>query len=175
MKREVTIRCAKKEEYEDVQAFYDALIDRLDMFEYGPMWQKNVYPSYAYLKESIEKEELYIGFLEGNIISAMIVNIHGNDSYNQAKWNLSLKEGEYVVIHALGVMPNIIKQGIGKQMVEFVKQEKKEYKAIRLDVLKGNIAANKLYESVGFVQTDTLQMYYVDTDWTDFEMYEYVL
>lgn len=170
------IRKAKREEYFIVQAFYDELIDRLQEFEYGPMWQKNIYPSYAYLKESIEKEELYIGMHENKVISAMIVNTHGNESYQQAKWNASLKQGEYVVIHALGVMPGNIKQGAGRQMVEYVKKENKQnYKAIRLDVLKGNLAASKLYESASFVKVDTIQMYYEDTGWTDFEMYEYVL
>lgn len=34
------IRKAKREEYFIVQAFYDELIDRLQEFEYGPMWKR---------------------------------------------------------------------------------------------------------------------------------------
>lgn len=46
---------------------------------------------------------------------------------------------------------------------------------MRLDVLKGNLPAEKLYPACGFRCVDTVTMYYGDTGWTDFEMYEYVV
>ena len=46
-------------------------------------------------------------------------------------------------------------------------------KAIRLDVLKGNVPAERLYESSGFRYVDTLQLYYEDTGRVDFELYEF--
>ena len=48
-------------------------------------------------------------------------------------------------------------------------------KAIRLDVLGGNIPAERLYQGFGFRYMATLKMYYEDTGWTDFKLYEYVL
>lgn len=45
-------------------------------------------------------------------------------------------------------------------------------KALRLDVLKGNLPANRLYESFGFQKLYTLNLFYPDTGWTDFELYE---
>lgn len=42
----------------------------------------------------------------------------------------------------------------------------RQQKVIRLDVLKGNLPAKKLY---------TLPMCYEDTGWTDYELYELVL
>ncbi len=50
-----------------------------------------------------------------------------------------------------------------------------QQKAIRLDVLGGNVPAERLYTQMGFQYMDTLQMYYEDTGWTDYELYEYVL
>ena len=46
-------------------------------------------------------------------------------------------------------------------------------KAIRLDVLKGNLPAEKLYTGLGFKYLHTLKMFYEDTGWTDYELYEY--
>lgn len=48
-------------------------------------------------------------------------------------------------------------------------------RAIRLDVLNGNMPALKLYESMGFEHRRTTQMFYEDTGWTDYLLYELVL
>ena len=48
-------------------------------------------------------------------------------------------------------------------------------KLMRLDILKCNLPAEKLYPACGFQCVDTVTMYYEDTGWTDFEMYEYVV
>jgi ribosomal protein S18 acetylase RimI-like enzyme len=50
-----------------------------------------------------------------------------------------------------------------------------QQKVIRLDVLKGNRHAEKLYSGMGFQYLHTLPMYYEDTGWTDFKLYEYLL
>ena len=43
------------------------------------------------------------------------------------------------------------------------------------DVLGGNIPAENLYRGLGFQYLATLQMYYENTGWTAFRLYEYVL
>lgn len=48
-------------------------------------------------------------------------------------------------------------------------------KVMRLDVLKGNVPAEKLYEGLGFKYLHMLKMFYPDTGWTEFELYEYAL
>lgn len=175
-REEIVIRKSADTEYQLVKDFYDSLIDHISELEYGPAWEKGIYPSYEYLYASIQSQQLYIGLIENEIITAMIVNTAGNESYSVANWGETLEEGEFLVIHALGVMPAYTRQGIGRKMVEYVMNELAgSFRAIRLDVLKGNLAANRLYESLGFELCDTIQMYYEDTGWTDFELYEKVL
>lgn len=48
-------------------------------------------------------------------------------------------------------------------------------RTVRLDVLKGNLPANKLYERAGFQKLNTITMYYPDTGNMDFELYELIL
>ena len=48
-------------------------------------------------------------------------------------------------------------------------------KAVRLDVLKGNLPAEKLYEGEGFTYVDTVKLFYEDTGRVDFKMYEYLI
>jgi ribosomal protein S18 acetylase RimI-like enzyme len=48
-------------------------------------------------------------------------------------------------------------------------------KAIRLDVLKGNVPAERLYPAMGFTYVDTIKLFYEDTGRVDFELFELVL
>ena len=77
-------------------------------------------------------------------------------------------------IHALGVYPHYVGQGYAKELVGFAIKYAKEnnQKSIRLDVLKGNVPAEKLYSSMGFKYHCTLPMYYEDIGLTDYEIYE---
>lgn len=86
-------------------------------------------------------------------------------------------DSELLIIHALGVHSDFYGKGYAKAMVQKAIDIAKEtgMKAIRLDVLGGNIPAERLYQGFGFRYMATLKMYYEDTGWTDFKLYEYVL
>ena len=74
----------------------------------------------------------------------------------------------------LGVHSDFAGQGLAKEMVRFAIGTAKTagMKAIRLDVLKGNVPAERLYEDLGFIYVDTLKLFYEDTGRVDFELYE---
>ena len=48
-------------------------------------------------------------------------------------------------------------------------------RALRLDVLGGNVPAERLYTGQGFARRGTVRMFYADTGWTDYGLYEYLL
>lgn len=171
------IRLAEKNEYDKVRSFYHSLIDAMQNAQYNPQWEKEVYPSDEYLQDSINKKELFVGMIDNKICSAMIVNHEYNESYDKVEWTTKAKTEEIMVIHALGVHPDFGGRGIAKELVAKVisHAEDSHQKVIRLDVLEGNVPAEKLYRSMGFKYVDTIKMYYEDTGWTDFELYEYQL
>lgn len=179
MDKETTwlIRKASVDEYQAVRKFYHDLIDRMQDAQYGPGWEKEVYPSDAYLKESLEKQELFVGIQDGQIIAAMIINHSCNESYKKVQFSTTFAENEVMVIHALGVLPDFGRNGYGKKLVEKAVSYAKEYeqKALRLDVLGGNLPAEKLYTGIGFRYISTIPMFYEDTGWTEYKVYEYLL
>ena len=168
---------AKENQYDSVRCFYHSLIEEMQKSPYDIGWKKDIYPSPEFLRESIAKEELYIGMENGKIIAAMVLNHQCNDGYQKFQWQTEAEKNEITVIHALGIHPAYSGKGHAKSMVKKVFEiaADRHQKAIRLDVLSGNIPAEKLYTRMGFQYMDTLQMYYEDTGWTDYELYEYVL
>ena len=54
-------------------------------------------------------------------------------------------------------------------------QHAQECRAITLALLGGNLPAQRLYEGLGFAYMGTVPLFYEDTGWTDFLLYEYVL
>ena len=169
---------ASANQYETVRNFYYSLIDGMQKSLYDIGWKKDVYPTSEFLKESIENGELYICIEnDNNIVAAMILNHQCNDEYRNIQWQTETIEEEILIIHALGVHPAHSGKGYAKAMVNkaFEIATSNHLKAVRLDVLKGNTPAEKLYTGLGFKYMDTLQMYYEDTGWTDYKLYEYVL
>lgn len=42
-------------------------------------------------------------------------------------------------------------------------------------MLGGNVPAERLYTGHGFARRGMVRMFYADTDWTDYGLYEYLL
>ena len=171
------IKRADPGQYSEVRAFYHSLIDAVGSSTDSVGWKKDVYPAPEYLMKTIRNGELYIAFVSEQIAAVMILNHESNEEYQKLQWPTEAEPDEVTVIHALGVDPLHTGKGYAKAMVKFAIEtaRRNEQKVIRLDVLKGNAAAKQLYSGLGFQYLHTLPMFYEDTGWTDFELYEYRL
>ena len=173
----VDICRANKNDYEEVRLFYHSLIDNLNPEQRYVGWKKDIYPSPEFLQRSIENGNLYLCRDGERIAGAMVLNHEYNESYKNYRWQTVADDSEVLVIHALGVHSFFHGKGYAKAMVQkaIAIAEEIEMKAIRLDVLDGNIPAEHLYQGIGFQYLTTMQMYYEDTGWTSFKLFEYVL
>lgn len=171
------IRKAADGEFTRVWDFYGSLIDTMEHAEFKPGWEREVYPTRTFLRESIENGELYVGELDGQLASCMVLNHQYNDGYREVPWSVEATDAELLVLHALGVHPSFAGRGVAKQMVEKAQSiaAAENVKTIRLDVLEGNLPAEKTYVKMGFRYLTTLPMYYEDTGWTNFKVFEYIL
>lgn len=136
-----------------VRAFYDVLTDAMADAPYPPGWRKGVYPTQAFLDASIAHGELFLAELDGVLAGCMVLN------------------------HALGVHPAFASRGIAQRMVQYAigTARAQDCCALRLDVLGGNVPAERLYTGQGFARRGTVRMFYADTGWTDYGLYEYLL
>lgn len=172
-----TVRQASEADYSAVRFFYHSLIRAMKGARFYPGWEIDIYPSPEFLRESIAARELYVGELDGRIASCMVVNQKCNEGYEKIDWPSNAPLAQCMVLHALGVHPDFAGRGLAKRMVaEAVCLARNAgMKAMRLDVLGGNLPAERLYEGQGFRKIRTIQMYYPDTGWTDYEGYELAL
>lgn len=173
----LTIRAARAGEFETVRAFYHSLIDAMEGAEFHPKWEKYVYPSDDFMRSSVGRGEMYLGFDGGEPAAAMAINGDGAEGYDGAPWRVPAARGEFSVVHALGVHPAFQGRGFARELVRraIAESRARGMKALRLDVLSGNVPALRLYESEGFRCVETIKLFYEDTGLTDFMLYEYAL
>lgn len=173
----MTLRRAGEAEFEAVRSFYWALIDQMADRTDTVGWKKGVYPSDAFLAESLRNGELYVFDRDGGYAACVILNSSWNSGYEGTAWGTDCAPEEILVPHALGVLPDLHGQGIGTLMVKEIIRLAEEggKKTVRLDILKGNTAAERLYAKTGFRPVQTKTMYYPDTGWTEFTLYERIL
>jgi len=173
----ITVKQAKMVDYDDVERFYSELIESMRDAEFKPEWEVGVYPTEQILKDAIKEKALFLAYLENDLIGAMILNHDCEPEYDSVKWQTDAKEDEVMIIHLLGVAPAHQGKGIAKQMVSKAIEMGKNGAiiAIRLDVLKKNTPAAKLYISMGFQYIDSVKIFYEDTGLADFQLYELIL
>ena len=157
--------------------FYRSMTDRMKERGLNIKWVRDVYPSPAYIKQSIEEGSLYAGRVGERIVSAMVLNHRHAPQYKNACWALPLDGKEYFVIHALGTDPDFAGKGIGAGMIREAAARAREMgaKALRLDVLDTNEPAKRLYLRCGFTCRGESELYYENTGRRTFEMYELLL
>ena len=171
------IRKARTDEFEAVRTFYFSLCDEMADSPYLPGWEKEVYPTSQEIRQALETQELYIGLLDGEIAAGMVLNNECPEGYDAVSWALDAQGAEIMVVHLLGVHPRFAGRGFAKEMTRWAVglARQSECATVRLDVMTNNLPAMRVYESVGFQYRETVQLYYEDTGWTDFKMYEYPL
>ena len=171
------IRPAAEGDYPAVRDFYYAVTDEMGEDPFLPGWEKDVYPTQDFLKDSIRRGELYLGFLDGALAACMVVNHAYNEGYRSVAWGVEAADDELLVIHALGVRRACSGRGLAREMARRVLQMARAQglKTVRLDVLGGNLPAERAYAAVGFRYVDTLPMFYEDTGWMEFRMFEFPL
>lgn len=146
------IRKCRETEIVEVGAFYDEVVWWLDNHINYPKWMYKIYPSESFVRESTMAEEQYVCMEGRKLAGAFVLNDDPQGNYQKGKWARHIPDGEYMVLHALAISPELQGKGLGAEIVRFCTEEAKSkgYKAFRLDIVPGNAPAQKLYEKSGF-------------------------
>ena len=158
----LNLRPARPEENEKIYAFFNAVIDALSDAPYSPGWERDIYPDREMLEGFAGRGEMYIGEAGGNIACAVALNA--------APENAAALE-----IHLLAVHPDFRGKGLGRAMVRFAMEKARQtgMQKICLDVTEGNLPAERLYTSMGFVYQKSRRDWYTESEYMDFREFEY--
>jgi len=132
--------------------FYDKVTGYLAETVNYPKWTPGVYPGRESVSRAIAERTQYMCLRQGTPAGAFILNTDPQGNYDRGEWQKDLQSGEYMVIHALAVSPDLKKNGIGMHLTGYciAKAKSEHFRAVRLDVVPDNIPARKLYEKAGF-------------------------
>ena len=171
------LRLAKKEDFEDVKAIYDDIMDNSFGSDVGPSWVKGVYPSDEYLREKIELNHLCVVEYENRIVASLVFDNLVSKGYEKVSWKIDASEDEVCIIHAFATSTTCQGRGVSKIMLnEAIKHAlKTDLKVIRLNVISHNVPAKKFFEKEGFDYIDTVDLEYGELGTLEFCMYEYEL
>lgn len=175
-------RRAGRQDTAAVQDTYKRIIEHLGATVDYPHWHSANHPSPAEVQQWIEAGDLYLVLVSGDtddeqIAGAMVLDHHAPAAYQDASWAIEAAPEQVLVVHALGVHPDFLRQGVARVLVhaslEVARQ--KGCRAVRLDTYVENLPARRLYARQGFHDLGVHTLHYDGTDLTQFHLFERVL
>lgn len=143
----------RKATIDDLEEIY-ALVSHAiyDLIKHDILQWDEIYPTKEDFCEDINRNQLYIGLTDGQIVVVYALNQECNKEYQNGCWKYP--DEPYYVVHRLCVHPNFQNRGIAKQTLLQIEAEllKKNIHAIRLDAFSNNPFSLKLYNSLNYAR-----------------------
>ena len=172
----INLTKAQPNEAERILQFYRNVIESFEGSEFRPKWSR-LYPDLEYIKSCIKNEELYVYTKSDHIIACVVLNSRFPPEYDDIIWSVNAQPHEVTSIHTFAVDSSFAGKGIGKKIFNKIKETTIENKknALRLDIIDGNIGAQKVFERFGFEHVDTVEVFHETVGLEKFHLYELVL
>lgn len=173
----IKLKKASEEELDQIRALYWRLLDSSPKYGEILQWKKDIYPKDDDWTAYIVKGEMYLILQDADVIGAAAVTNAQSEAYRKIHWTVKAEDQEAAVVHLLMISPEYQGHGVATAALDAIIRlaAEKNKKAVRLDAIRTNVPAQKLYEKYGFVNCGTAQGYYESTGKTEFVFYEYAL
>lgn len=167
---------AAPEDFPRVRAFYHSIIDEMQHLPWFPCWEKDVYPTYAGLRGYINRGEMRLTTIDGEIAAAAALG-DPLDFAGDVRWPSGAEDGETASVNMVAVHPRFARQGLGRQIVSHLMDLAREQglRALRLDVVDVNTPAKRLYTGLGFQYVSSTTTAFDDGSCLNFDLYECIL
>ena len=132
-----------------------------------------MYPFDDMISQNIECGYLYVLKDDGIIKACAICNPYANEEYKQVPWKVN--DGPVWIIHTLAVDYDSRRCGVGSELVRNIIRlaGENDIKALHLDVISHNKAAEALYIKLGFTYVSTQTIFFGVVGNKEFKMFEY--
>ena len=131
------------------------------------------YPSRQAFVDDINKNDLLVLLLKGEVIGCVCVSNIMDDFYKKIKWKT--KSNNSLYIHRLAINPSFQGKGYAKFIMNYIEDLGKKISAdsVRLDTFSLNEKNNILYTNLGYTKLG--QIYFRDQSDMPFNCYEKLL
>jgi len=148
MYSEITIRKANGKDMNTVLEIFKKAINVMNTN--GILQWDDIYPDEQILNEDIENNQMFLGEIDGKIVSVFVLNQECDEEYENGNWRY--QRSPFAVIHRFCVNPNFQNNGIGTKTMNIIEEMLKEnsIETIRLDTFSLNTYALKMYEKLGY-------------------------
>ena len=135
----------------DIEEIYSIIRTAIDAMEQDNIFQwDDLYPTKEDFQEDVDKSQLYVGSVNGQIAVVYTLNQKCDKEYENGKWKY--KDKPFYIVHRLCVNPTFQNRGIAKSTLLYIEKQLTEMgiHVIRLDVFSNNPFALRLYNSLGY-------------------------
>ena len=148
---ELEFRRAGTDDLDALVALYGAAAQ--DMREKGIDQWDEYYPDREIFAEDVESGDMTLGFLDGKLACAYVVNREYDPEYELGAWDHT--EGDFCVLHRLCVNPEMQGRGLARQAMARMEKNARDqgFDSVRLDVFSQNLHAQRLYDRLGYKRT----------------------
>ncbi len=177
MEQDIQIRKAAESDLDSIEKLYEDICGYLETHKNYPGWEKGSYPSRRDAEKGLMADGLYIACIGSKTAGAMILKHEPEEGYKNGRW---LTEDDYqhiYVIYTLAVHPDFLKCGVATELLMFAERaaRREQCISIRLDVVKDNIPAERLYQKCGYQLVGTVSLGYEAYGIPWFHLYEKIL
>jgi GNAT superfamily N-acetyltransferase len=146
------IRKATSDDIDAVELIYRHIHEQEQTGKVTIGWNPNIYPVRNTAEQALQRGDLYVYELSGEVVASAIINGQQVPAYTQGQWLYEAADDEVLVLHTLVVEPSAGGKGIGKAFVHYYEQLAKRLgcKALRLDTNSRNVIARNMYPSLGY-------------------------
>ena len=168
---------ADEGELDAIWRFYGQVCAAQAESAYGPGWHFGVYPAKEDIDGHTRLGEMMLFGKEGRIAAAAVLTARDDPMYVSVRWPTEAAPEEVSVVHLLAVHPVFRGRGLAGELVDALIRHAREQgkKCLRLDVVSGNLPAERLYLRHGFHFVEERSVCYEDTGEISVRMFEYLL
>lgn len=146
--KKIIYRKASPDDVPEIQTFVDkakVVMEKQNI----PQWDE-IYPTSNDFLCDAERNELFIGEIEGKAAVCFTLNKLQDEAYFSADWEN--KSDDFIVVHRLCVNPDFQGQGVGFQTCKYIESiaQNNGASSIRLDAFTENPISLSMYEKLGY-------------------------
>lgn len=141
----------RKATLNDIEEICSIIHNAIDAMERDGIFQwDDLYPAEEDFQKDVDKNQLYVGLVNGQISVVYTLNQNCDKEYENGKWQY--KDEPFYVVHRLCVNPTFQNTGIAKSTLLYIEKKLVEMgiHVIRLDVFSNNPFALRLYHSLEY-------------------------